>query len=739
MPVLKVKNENGVWQDIATANTHAHTMNDITDLPASIVDDVEALKDKVGADSVAYQITTAIQTNEYVHPYTHPADMITGLSDVAISGSYEDLKDVPEEYVHPETHPASMIEGLSTVATSGDYNDLTNKPELATVATSGSYNDLSNKPIIPSIAGLATINYVDEKFASVGGSGGMTEQVQADWDETDTTSPAYIKNKPVISGEGGASVQANWSQNDSTQADYIKNKPFGEYESSKELLPITTFSDFYLQQTVNMYMQQREATYTLTIGETYIVSWDGTEYECVAQDGSAMDGGDGSILLSNESTFAIVMTDDNYEVYFALTDTEAGGSHTVGVSQKGTLVEKIDKKFMPIPYFGEGEEVLTEIISVSDSTFAYSEEYGGYVAYGTPTQEQLSLWASDWSTANVIWDGAEYTCEPRNIEGLKCIGNIGLLTGTGNNGMPFIFIMADAATFVEDAYIIMSIMEDTTDTSLTFTHNVSVSVVMSDIITIDPKYIESVSWNRITEKPFYEIPTGTVVVDKTIINVPNAGTLLFIDTIGFIAGCTYAVEFNGVSYEVVAEDCGDDGIGFIYDTNECTFLFVDNYYSSGKTVFMSSVTGENTYKISIAEDYVTTIDPKFIPKIDGLPEVTTDDNGKTLLVSEGIWSVAEPVKGVPEVTTSDNDKVLTVVDGVWTAANITHPIELPTVSSSDNDKVLTVVDGVWNASTISHPVELPTVSSDDAGKFLRVGSDGTWIVETIQNVAEVGL
>lgn len=31
-------------------------------------------------------------------------------------------------YTHPSTHPASMITGLSTVATSGSYNDLSNRP-----------------------------------------------------------------------------------------------------------------------------------------------------------------------------------------------------------------------------------------------------------------------------------------------------------------------------------------------------------------------------------------------------------------------------------------------------------------------------------------------------------------------------------------------------------------------------------------------------------------------------------
>ncbi len=55
---------------------------------------------------------------------------------------------------------ASLVSGLSSVATSGSYNDLSNKPDLsvyaessslATVATSGSYNDLSDKPTIPTV------------------------------------------------------------------------------------------------------------------------------------------------------------------------------------------------------------------------------------------------------------------------------------------------------------------------------------------------------------------------------------------------------------------------------------------------------------------------------------------------------------------------------------------------------------------------------------------------------------
>ena len=52
--------------------------------------------------------------------------------------------------------------------------------------------------------------------------GALGEQVQADWDETNTDSPAYIRNKPTIPP---AQVQSDWNQSNSSAVDYIKNKP----------------------------------------------------------------------------------------------------------------------------------------------------------------------------------------------------------------------------------------------------------------------------------------------------------------------------------------------------------------------------------------------------------------------------------------------------------------------------------------------------------------------------------
>lgn len=78
-----------------------------------------------------------------------------------------------------------------------------NAADLAAVATSGSYGDLINTPTIPdavianpTLAGtesdLTGIQIGDVKYKT------PTPQVQSNWNETDTTSPAYIQNKPNV-------------------------------------------------------------------------------------------------------------------------------------------------------------------------------------------------------------------------------------------------------------------------------------------------------------------------------------------------------------------------------------------------------------------------------------------------------------------------------------------------------------------------------------------------------------
>lgn len=145
---------------------------------------------------------------------------------------------------------ASKLDGIAAgaeVNVQADWNQTTttaddfikNKPNLATVATSGSYTDLSNKPTIDSSISSTSTNAVqnkviktalDGKVDVVSGKGlstndyttaeknklagieaGAEVNVQPNWDEADSTSDAYIRNKPVI--PDGAVIYHNLGQN----------------------------------------------------------------------------------------------------------------------------------------------------------------------------------------------------------------------------------------------------------------------------------------------------------------------------------------------------------------------------------------------------------------------------------------------------------------------------------------------------------------------------------------------
>lgn len=127
------------------SSTHTHAQSDITGLATALSGKSDTSHTHTAAStSVAGFMSAADKTklngiaanaNAYTHPSTHAASMITGLADVATSGSYDDLSDkptIPAAYTHPSTHPASMITGLSDVATSGSYNDLSDTPTSMT-------------------------------------------------------------------------------------------------------------------------------------------------------------------------------------------------------------------------------------------------------------------------------------------------------------------------------------------------------------------------------------------------------------------------------------------------------------------------------------------------------------------------------------------------------------------------------------------------------------------------------
>ena len=127
-----------------------------------------------------------------------------------------DKTDIPT--VPTKTSQLTNDSGFITKSVN-NLDNYTKTSSLATVATTGDYDDLTDKPHIPTTTGelLNNSNFVsdgayvhtDENYTSTektklsGIAAGAEVNVQADWNESDSSSDAYILNKPTIPDVSG--------------------------------------------------------------------------------------------------------------------------------------------------------------------------------------------------------------------------------------------------------------------------------------------------------------------------------------------------------------------------------------------------------------------------------------------------------------------------------------------------------------------------------------------------------
>lgn len=85
--------------------------------------------------------------------------------------------------------------------------------------------NITELPVVESADGL---NLIVNDNGSAKQIAASAVGAQADWNVTDETNPAFVKNKPEI-------AQADWAETDETSMAFIKNKPVEEFD-----LDITT-------------------------------------------------------------------------------------------------------------------------------------------------------------------------------------------------------------------------------------------------------------------------------------------------------------------------------------------------------------------------------------------------------------------------------------------------------------------------------------------------------------------
>ena len=163
--------------DLATVATSG-SYNDLTDKPIipTVPTNVSAFTNDAGYLVAADIVGKADKSDTYTkEEVDYKIDDIIG-GEINLQNYYT-KSEIDASQAAQDTAIAAKAPQATTY-TKTEVNNLVspkaNSADLATVATSGSYNDLIDKPNIPAM------------------------QVQSDWNQTGTSEPDYIKNKPTI-------------------------------------------------------------------------------------------------------------------------------------------------------------------------------------------------------------------------------------------------------------------------------------------------------------------------------------------------------------------------------------------------------------------------------------------------------------------------------------------------------------------------------------------------------------
>lgn len=390
-----------------------------------------------------------------------------------------------------------------------------------------------------------------------------------------------------------AQKQADWLQNDETAVDYIKNKPF--YENGDAVVKLDNkYLNILEEENVNenVLLAEQELDFNSGVHTRYeywdfdkdtelTVSWDGTEWSVFPQDMS------GPYLIGNAAL--VDAGEDTGEPFaIALISAELAGNGT-GTTQ----------------ITAEDKEATSHAIAVYQAAAATYKINKTYLPDDIGKQ-------SDWNqTDDTAVDFIKNKPE-------------GLATQT------YVQEQIAAIDFPEAAEQVQADWNEDDETSKAFVQN-------------RPFYVLG-DWVKET--------TGTFAIDKYAKNNIRSSAVQYGSL--SVEGDVFKVIWDGTEYECIATMqpvanfasvgvIGNPKIIVEYYGNQVTafdtgepFCFAQGFGN----VYTRSAAASHTFRVYY-KDNVVKLDEKFIPASVKLPSVTTDDNGKALIVTNGEWVASE--------------------------------------------------------------------------------------------------
>lgn len=451
-------------------------------------------------------------------------------------------------------------------------------------------------------------------------------------------------------------VPPDFAQNDPSAPDYIKNRTHWAEA------PVTTTTVILPESTIELEEGYWEAEMLLILTENAecTVTWDGIEYTSVSKK-IEVEGVTGIICGNtvwfdgedNGQPFMIAYI-VNYDVTSVQSMDGATASHTVGITQTVTTQEihKLDDKYINAEWLPQKTMVPT--VGVVETTMTVKDT--GEDMLPSESYDMNALMSAEY--CDVLWNGTTYKCVPQALMGITFIGNISIFDSTiPDSGEPFLFGCGDFLGGVAP----MVPAETEATFSITCYNSAAVSTIPEEYLPEKLQFgkeyeaeiqKEAITWDGDTTgratlealisslKDCYYVSSSIPTFEEAL----NGGTFTITGVDGSSSTITFDVnsisDMNGVYWSIKG-----NAICVIGHAIANLFgLTAGIYFSNAGTQYISSFS-INNYTFVETETRIKPIDPKYLPEDfgsgSGLPEVSAEDEGKTVKVVDGEWSVEQ--------------------------------------------------------------------------------------------------
>lgn len=205
-----------------------------------------------------------------------------------------------------------------------------------------------------------------------------------------------------------ASAQADWNENDESSKAFIKNKPFDKIETESVLVDESTLSTWIeyndtVVAEVEYNNMSEVSTYAispsvLALNTTYKVTWDGTEYDLVC----FLDNTNGYYhclggTIDNFEEYPFSIVNDLIYLYVYIPASEGTSvSHTLKISVDTVEYITIDENYIPdsiarqssLQDYATSRNLVEHSSSLSYNGFSYNSYYKSYAYFLT----EAGLW-----------------------------------------------------------------------------------------------------------------------------------------------------------------------------------------------------------------------------------------------------------------------------------------------------------------------------------------------------------